>query len=718
MGRQRFASRDFSYLSADGKGEKKMQGKKLTRRDFLRLSAMTTAGVVTAACAAPTPVVVEKEKVVTKVVEKEVPVEKVVEKVVEKPVEKVIEKEKVVEVEKVSTKQAPMLQELVKAGKLPDVDERLPLEPVVLEVEEEIGQYGGTWRRVSYGPGHGTLKMILYDVPVRWKRDLSGYEPNLFKGWEFNYDGTSCTFFLRRGVKWSDGVPFTTDDLRFWWEDLALNEDFGDVPVPGWAYLKGERMTVDFIDDYTIRFNFAYPNWILPYTIAQGFWVWEPMMAPRHYLEQFHPKYNPELEGDYTTLGEKRLWHKNPDHPVLFAWRPVEFVSGEHLTVERNPYYWKIDPEGNQLPYIDRIISEEVPEAETRVMKLMSGELDAAWRAAESPLDIPVILEVADKVGLRYMDGFISGEGSAPGILINQDYAPDEYVRELLRDKNFRRGLSHSIDRQHINEVVWHGMAEITGGTTASPQAIHFQSPEGQKVYKEWQTAFTKYDVDLANQLLDAAGLDKRDPETGFRLRADNGEVFELLIMDAAPLSPEGGAFLGLIKEYFEAVGVKTTLDVVPSGEADIATRDGLFMMFLWWGEPHDGLSELDLFTYPENVFVTGIYDRCFPLEGRWFATGGKEGWKPGPIAQGLYDLYAAALAEPAMEERHKYVWEAIRKYWIGEGPFHIAATRGLPRPVFVKKNFRNVPNYGILSPWAPACPGSQDPPQFFFKAE
>jgi len=658
---------------------------------------------------------VEKPVVVKEEVVKEVPVEKVVEKEVVKevPVEKVVEKE--VEVEKVSTRQAPALQEMVKAGKLPPLEERLPIEPLMLEVEEEIGQYGGTWRRTDYDSGYGSLKMILYDVPVRWKRDLSGYGPNLAKAWEFNHDGTSCTFFLRRGMKWSDGVPFTTDDLRFWWEDLALNEDFGDIPVPGWAYLKGERMTVDFIDEFTIRFNFAFPNWILPYTIAQGFWVWEPMMAPRHYLEQFHPKYNPELGGDYTLLGEKRLWHHNPDHPVLFAWRPVEFVSGEHLIVERNPYYWKIDPAGNQLPYIDRIISEEVPEAEVRLMKLMAGELDAAWRAAESPLDIPVILDVAEEVGLRYMDGVISGEGSAPGILINQDYEPDEYVGELLRNKNFRRGLSHSIDREHVNEVVWQGMAEITGGTTASPQAIHFQSPEGQKVYKEWQMAFTEYDVDLANELLDTAGLDKRSAD-GFRLRADTGEVFELLIMDSAPLSPEGGAFLGLIKEYFEAVGVKTTLDVIPSGEADHATAEGLFHMFLWWGEPHDGLSELDLFTYPENVFVTGLYWRCFPLEGRWFATGGEQGWEPGPIAQGLYDLYAAALAEPAMENRHQYVWEALRKYWIDEGPFHIAATRGLPRPVFVKKNFRNVLNYGILSPWAPACPGSQDPPQFFFK--
>jgi peptide/nickel transport system substrate-binding protein len=613
--------------------------------------------------------------------------------------------------------EAPMLAELVQRGELPPVEERLPEDVLVLEPVEEIGQYGGTWRRVANGPGHGTLKMIMYDVPVRWNRDLTGYEPNLFKSWEYNSDGTAVTFFLRNGVKWSDGEPFTTDDIRFWWEDLAQNEDFGDVGVPGWAFLKGEQMTVDFVDDYTIRFNFAHPNWLLPYTIAQGFWVWEPMMAPRHYLENFHPAYNSDIGDDYTQLGEKRLWHQNPEHPVLFAWRPIEFEAGVNLIVERNPYYWKVDTAGNQLPYIDRIVSEEVTDPEVRLLKLIAGEIDASWRTGtSSALDIPVLLEAADEANIRYMSGFVAGEGSAPGILINQNFAENEYVRGLLQNKYFRRALSHSIDRDHINDVVWQGMGEITGGTTATKEAIHFQSPEGKRVYEEWQNAYTEYDVSLANDLLEQVGLTERDPSTGYRLRQDNGEVLELIITDSAPLSTPGGAFLGLIENYWEEIGLKTTIDVVPSATASHRTEEGLYHFFIWWGEPQDGLSELDLFTYPENVFVTGLYSRNWPLEGRWFATGGKEGWEPGPIAEGLYDLYTAALAEPDMDERHKYVHQAIRDYWVDEGPFHIAATRGLPMPVFVKKNFRNVPNYGILSPWAPASPGSQDPSQFFFK--
>jgi len=270
----------------------------------------------------------------------------------------------------------------------------------------------------------------------------------------------------------------------------------------------------------------------------------------------------------------------------------------------------------------------------------------------------------------------------------------------------------------HINEVVWHGIGEITGGTTASAQAIHFQSPEGAAVYQEYQTAFTEYDVALANQYLDDVGLDARDPGTGFRLRADTGEVLELIITDSAPLSPGGAAFLALVEKYFEDVGVMTTLDVIPSASCEYQMVHGEWHLFIWWGEPVDGLSELDLFAYPTNIFVCSIDDRNWPMSTLWLQTGGEEGWELTEEAKGLNDLYLASLAEPDVEKSHEYVWEALRTYWIGEGPYHIAATRGLPSPVFVKKNFRNVPNYGILSPWAPGCPGSGNSEQFFFKTE
>ncbi|MDQ3397975.1 MAG: ABC transporter substrate-binding protein, partial [Deinococcota bacterium] len=256
--------------------------------------------------------------------------------------------------------EAPMLAEQVEAGDLPPVEERLPDPDDIMMVEpvEEVGQYGGTIRTFHGDPGMGELKMLMYDTPVRWNRDYTEYIPGLFKSWEFNEDGTTVTYHMRQGVKWSDGVPFTTEDILFWWEDMANNTDFGAVQVPWWAYVADQPATLEIIDDYTFSFTFAGPNWNAPYILASGFWNFEPMMAPKHFLSQFHPDYNDEVDG-YGELETMRNWHQTPDHPTLFAWHVVQYQPGERVIFERNPYYWKVDTEGNQLPYVDRIDSRE-----------------------------------------------------------------------------------------------------------------------------------------------------------------------------------------------------------------------------------------------------------------------------------------------------------------------------------------------------------------------
>jgi len=174
-------------------------------------------------------------------------------------------------------KEAPMLAELVKAGKLPPVDERLPLDVVVVPVVESIGKYGGTWNDLTWWEGAGNIKMELYDPPIRWKADLTGYEPGLLIEMPtWTDDGKTITFKFRRGIKWSDGEPFTTADLKFWWEDLAKNEDYKTNQVPWWARNSdGTPITMEFPDDYTWVLKFDKPQYIMPYVLAQGFWEWE-----------------------------------------------------------------------------------------------------------------------------------------------------------------------------------------------------------------------------------------------------------------------------------------------------------------------------------------------------------------------------------------------------------------------------------------------------------
>lgn len=603
--------------------------------------------------------------------------------------------------------EAPMLQEMVEKGLIPPLEERLPIDFKVIEPVEEIGQFGGTWRTVHLDPGMGWLKMIMYDGGVRWNRDLTGYIPGVFRAWEFSEDGTSVTFFMRRGLRWSDGYPFTTEDIRFWWEALATNPDFGFIAPPWWGFVEGELMTVDFIDRYTFRFTFVAPNWIMPHQLASGFWNWEPMMAPRHYLSQFHPWYNLEME-DYLLLDEKRIWNHNPDHPTLFAWHVVEHAPGERVVFERNPFYWKVDSDGNQLPYIDRIESIMVPDAEMRVLKVLAGEIDATFRGIESPRDLPLLLEGAEAAGIRHVPGWINAAGGWPMLVVNQDFIGDEYIRSLLRDKNFRRGLSVAIDRHHMNEVIWFGLGTVQQATI-SEDSWHFEHPDGRAIFEEWAASYAEYDVELANQLLDAAGLDKRDPATGFRLRSDTGEVFEMMIdvgdWGGVAVNEEAAA---LFEKYWEAVGIKVVLNFAPPAEIGLRWEDALYMVRI----VH--MAEMDLWTFPDWVFPTGAEVRGWPMQALWFATGGDEGEEPGPITMALMDLFHAGLAEPDVQARHRYVWKAIRIH-IDEGPFYIGVTGGLPMPVFVKTNFRNVPEFGVLGPWAVGAPGAMNPEQFFF---
>jgi len=719
MGQRKLVSRDFSHLSADEKGGKPMEKRKLTRRDFLRLSVMTAAGVVTAACAAATPVVIEKEVI------KEVPVEKPVvikeevvkevpvEKIVEKPVEKIVEKEKVVEKVITATPppmpeevhEAPMLRKLVEAGELPPLEERLPLNPRVIEPVEEIGQYGGTLHIVHTGPDMGTLKMkIGYDVPVVMNRDFTDYIPNLVSKWEFSEDGRTFTVYFRKGVKWSDGQPFTTEDLKFWWEDLALNEEYKVIPVPWWLfdYKTGKQAEVNFIDDYTVSFTFDSPAWLVPGTLGSGFWEWEPMMKPKYYLKQFHPKYNPDSNWDI--FQDKDHWNFNPDYPVLFAWHVVSYKAGERVVLERNPYYWKVDTDGNQLPHIDRIESREIPDKELRLIQVAAGEYDFTMRGVTSVLNFSLLQEQAEK-GDYHVIPYWGCHQEMPHYTVNQNYVGDEWMRGLLRDHRFMVALSHAIDRKRINDTLWNSLLEI-GQATIGEQSWHFQSPEGKKVHEEWVNAYVEYDPEKSNRLLDELGLDKRDAE-GFRTKPD-GSKLEIIFDIAFEENVEGTP---LLKEDWGAIGLRILLNpVYGTPEAELRHTEGKFQL-----GGLTGMGEFDLFHYPDEVFPIRPY-RAFPMVGKWYATGGAEGWEPEPGSPEarLIEIYEKIMEEPDIEKGHRLVHQAVR-IAIDNGPWIGGAVTNPRVPVVVKNNLRNVAEYGIEGPWAIGCPGNLNPEQWFF---
>ena len=342
---------------------------KISRRKFLYMGAATTAAAAVAACQ-PKTVIVEKTVKETVVVTEEKVVEKEVTKevVVEKEVTKVIEVEKLITPTALPSTfgESPVTAQMVAEGKLPVVDERLPLEPLVIYPYEEIGQYGGQIRCGGLGTqmigGDGSNTLVGPQQMLRITPDLREQVPNILKDWSVAPDFKSITCFMRRGLKWHDGEPVTADDVLFVQEDIILNEDLTPVIAehlrPG-----GTPMVVEKLDDYSYKITFAAPVPYWPMLImAHKYDYWDQWINPKHYMEQFHIKYNPkanelaaEAERDfwYQNFGDKRSVGLNMDIPNIRTCLAAD-DSPERTIWTRNPYFFMTDSEGNQLPYYRR----------------------------------------------------------------------------------------------------------------------------------------------------------------------------------------------------------------------------------------------------------------------------------------------------------------------------------------------------------------------------
>ena len=615
-----------------------------------------------------------------------------------------------------SANEAPMLQEMVRAGELPPLQERLPKDFQTIDVYESIGQYGGTWRTMTGNVADpGNIKMKLYDPPWRWKPDYTGYESGLAKSFEMNDACTELTWNFREGIKWSDGQPFIPkEDFGFWWNDLVLDEDFKVVTVPWYLYQAdgSTPMDIEFPDDYTMVWKNFKPNCIAPYIVAQGFWEFEALIAPKHYLSQFHPDYNSDVTS-YEDLELMRRWWENPDFPVLFAWHVESYTAGERTVLVRNPYYWKVDSEGNQLPYIDRIDVVNIADKEVRVLELSTGRYEASFRGTDDPNDIPFLLEQAESGDYHLQEGWMNGAGGWPMWIINQDYVPDEEIRDLLRNAEFRKGLSVALDRDRLIDVVWGGIG-TPQQSTISPQAWHFASPEGQQLFQEWQQSDAQYDPELTKSYFDEIGFVDADGD-GWR-DLPSGAAFDLVI----DFEQWGGAVVSTnAVEVFagdlEEVGVKVIQNNL-QGSPDWGVRDKESTYMLRTAHA----SEVDIWTYPDWLFPLrggGEGSRSWPMQGKWRSSGGEEGWEPEPgsVAARLQALYDQAVVEPDEEARHQIAYEAIRIH-MEEGPFNLGAAGDQPMVVVVSDNMHNISTYGVLGPWAPASPGNQHPEQYWIE--
>jgi peptide/nickel transport system substrate-binding protein len=565
-----------------------------------------------------------------------------------------------------SFKEAPQLAQLVKDGKLPPVAERIGQDPLVIKPVREIGKYGGNWRRGFTGPadgqnGHrvaGGDRLLFWDA-VKWPKMV----PNLARDWKVGQDGRIITVYLRRGAKWSDGQPFTVDDIMFWFEDVYQNKDLNPVKS---AYLSinGKEGTIVKLDPYTLEFRFAeaYPLFeqILGSSLAvfaghaiQG----ESAMggfAPRHYVKQFHPKFTAQSELDrmvqeakldsWVSLFKfKSSWSRNPELPVMTPWKTTTPITTPVWTLERNPYYYGVDTDGNQLPYIDKITMSLGENLEVINLRAIAGEFDYQSRHLDIA-KIPLFLQNQDarnyKLSLDPAD-----HGADAGFRVNTSYDADPEIGKWLATRDFRRALSLGIDRDQINEAIFLGIG-TPGSAVVSENSPYNPGPE-------YRTLWSTLDVKKANEMLDKIGLDKKDPE-GYRLRTDGKGRLKIEIQTTGAAFLQFTQIAEMVKTHWQKIGIW----------ADVAERErSLVGRKVAANEHHidvwqnDGSDET--FLYPGNQFPLESGATTGPLYGLWYQSGGKQGKEPkDPAILRVMELFRRA---PGMsyEERVKAGQEA-----------------------------------------------------------
>jgi peptide/nickel transport system substrate-binding protein len=605
--------------------------------------------------------------------------------------------------------EAPMLADLVKAGTLPPVDQRLPKDPMVLTPIEEVGTYGGQMAWINPGPDLGSYEFqFLYEAPYRWSADATKVEPNLAISHEYAPDGMSMTLKFREGVKWSDGEEFTSEDLDFWWNDLVMNTEAG-YQQPYWTITAEKPMKLEVVDKYTIKVSFNAPHWLFHRLMAStADYMW--MYAPKHYLKQFHPKYNPDVK-DFAELNKRfpptgNMYTNDLNLPVLTPWKTVEFVPSQRLVAERNPYYWKVDSAGNQLPYIDKIVINQVEDPRVIPLKIVGGEVD--FMARNIPLDAFTTLKTSETEGNYRVIQWKVGAGADPALVPNWDNQNEE-MRKIIRDRNFRLGLSYAIDRKTVNDVVYFGLGAPSQAVTSPYSPWGRTTEEGKQLMEQWRNLAVEYDVAKANEYLDKV-LPNKDAE-GFRLMPDGKRFTWIFITGSSPDS-RAVDVLEFVVEFWKAVGIETKINsmdwaafwpLFSNGEYDIAGWDA------WTG--------YDIPTIPDTLFPIGSAYWGTPLTAMWFNTQGQKGIKPDPgdPMDRMIGFYNKMLAETTDEGQNKWVLEAVKVH-VAEGPFFLGVVNDIPNLVVARPNLRNIPDFAFTGSWAQGAPGCTNPPTYFYK--
>lgn len=605
--------------------------------------------------------------------------------------------------------EAPSLAKKVAAGKLPPVEERLPFNPRKLNFKNlglKIGKYGGSIRMLM-ARAKDARQMSVYGYSR-----LVGYHPKTFEleadileSFEVE-EGRRFTFELRRGHRWSDGQPLTSEDFRYWWEDVANNKALSPVGPPKIMTINGELPIFEVINRYKFRYTWKRPNpdFLPRLASASPLYIYRPA----HYMRQFHEKYTDrDILKKTVKKSKQRNWaalHNKMDNlyrndnvnlPVLQPWVSISKPSASRLIFKRNPFFHRVDPEGKQLPYADSFIFTI---ANNKLIPAKTGTGEVDLQARYLRFDDYTFLKKGEERSPYSTRLWKTAKGAHLALFPNLN-VNNPILRKLIRDVRFRRALSLGVHRHEINQVIYYGLA-IGGNNSVLPE-----SPLYRPTYRN---KWANFDLQKANQLLDDIGLVQRD-SSGIRLMPDGSPLH--LIIETAGESTEQTDVLELVRDSWLKIGIK--IFSKPSQRNVFRNRifSGETAMSIWSGV-ENGLITAD--SSPAEFVPTSQQSLQWPKWGQYHETNGKAGEKPtGEHIIHLLELYQRWKNTAAQKEKSK-IWQKILEIH-SDQIYSIGLVAAVLQPVVVSSQLKNVPLSAIYN-WNPGAHfGIYKPDTFWF---
>lgn len=587
-----------------------------------------------------------------------------------------------------SFQESPALTALVEAGELAPVAERISAEPMVVVPLDSVGTYGGRIRSAATSPTTGSAETWTARTQplLIVGSELSSVQPNIAKGWAFNDDYTELTLYLREGMFWSDGEPFDADDFAFYWDYMAHNEELFPNKIGLWN-MNGKPVAFEKVGQYEVKYIFPepYPTIINAFAVNNRNYHTIPF-APEHYLSQFHIDLNPEAEALAKEAGYD-TWYShflfvypdevqqrlNPELPCVDPWMLVSVDEIGNKYFDRNPYYWKVDTAGNQLPYIDGQ-DRMLLDGAAITMELLAGKLDYCLQFAKVD-DYALYVEYAEQADIRTAL-WVDARGSVgANMKANQHYTGDPLVADLLTNTTFLEALSLALNREEINDIIWLGLATPRAATVSDTVAY----------YEDWMGEYmAAYDVEGANARLDELGFDWDSNHT-YRLHP-TGETLELTL-EFTTLANNTTAIMELVKQYWEAIGVKTNLKQHDQSLFEVRSNAGELQFRIW------NLDNTTALGHQGGPLILAPYAQTFDI---WRTSNGENGDVPPENVQAYYHLSKDFQQVEMGSERYMEIGKELLTVAL-ENMWNIGIAGMTPQPMVVKNNLLNTPENGIF---------------------